>query len=54
MHVGPLLEIHANSVNRRELMAPPYRTRDFDLYNTRRGLFERARAIRKKKMEKGR
>jgi len=51
MQVGPFLEIKANSLNRKELMSPPYRTRDFDSYNTRLGLFEKARTLRKLKEE---
>ena len=52
IQMGPLLEIQANAINRREIMAPPYLTRDFDSYNTRLGLFEDAKARRLMKKQR--
>ena len=52
IQMGPLLEIQANAINRREIMAPPYLTRDFDSYNTRLGLFEAAKARRLMKKQR--
>lgn len=34
--IGPFLEISASSPSKLELVAPVYRTRDFDIFNNRR------------------
>lgn len=45
---GEFLDVRVNAKNpKRELRAPSHRTRDFDTYNTRMGLFEAARRKRK-------
>mmetsp|Transcript_14015 Transcript_14015/g.17661 ORF Transcript_14015/g.17661 Transcript_14015/m.17661 type:complete len:116 (-) Transcript_14015:132-479(-) len=43
MAVGPFLEVRATAASKKELMAPPHRTRDFDIYVTRGKVLAMAR-----------